>query len=155
MSEVNITFLHLLIAIADSILHSWLLVSFPKTHLAWIYSIIYGLVLQNFIKLVPHGLAIYFVTYITATVRIRHRTMDWIKTGKEVQQGCILSPWLFNLYAEYIRYNAGLDELQGIKIAWRNINNLRYADDNTLMSESEKELKSLLIRAKEESEKAA
>ena len=81
--------------------------------------------------------------------------MDWFKTGKEVQQGCILSPWLFNLYAEYIRYNAGLDELQGIKIAWRNINNLRYADDNTLMSESEKELKSLLIRAKEESEKAA
>ena len=62
---------------------------------------------------------------------------------------------MFNLYAEYIRYNAGLDELQGIKIAWRNINNLRYADDNTLMSESEKELKSLLIRAKEESEKAA
>ena len=81
--------------------------------------------------------------------------MDWFKTGKEVQQGCILSPWLFNLYAEYIRYNAGLDELQGIKIAWRNINNLRYADDTILMAESEKELKSLLIRAKEESEKAA
>ena len=59
--------------------------------------------------------------------------MNWFKTGKEVQQGCILSSWLFTLYAEYIRYNAGLDELQGIKIAERNINNLRYADDNTLM----------------------
>ena len=79
--------------------------------------------------------------------------MDWFKTGKGVHQGCILSPSLFNLYAEYIMWNAGLDEAQtGIKIAGRNINNLRYADDTTLMAESE-ELKSLLMKVKEESEK--
>ena len=88
-----------------------------------------------------------------ATVRTRHGTTDWFQIGKGVHQGCILSPCLFNLYAEYIMRNAGLDEVQaGIKIAGRNINNLRYADDTTLMAES-KELKSLLMKVKEESEK--
>ena len=81
--------------------------------------------------------------------------MDWFQIGKGVLQGCILSPCLFNLYAEYILWNAGLDEAQaGIKIARRNINNLRYADDTTLMAESEEELKSILMKVKEESEKA-
>ena len=79
---------------------------------------------------------------------------DWFQIGKRVCQGCILSPCLFNLHAEYIRRNAGLDEAQaGIKIAGRNIKNLRYADDTTLMAESEEELKSLLMKVKEESEK--
>ena len=90
-----------------------------------------------------------------ATVRTGHGTTDWFQTGKGVGQGCILSPCLFNLYAEYIMRNAGLEEAQaGIKIAGRNINNLRYADDSILMAESEEELKSLLIKVKEESEKA-
>ena len=81
-----------------------------------------------------------------ATVRIRHGTTDWFQIGKGVHQGCILSPCLFNLYAEYIMENAGLDELQaGIKIAGRNINNLRYADDIPLMAESEEELKNFLM----------
>ena len=89
-----------------------------------------------------------------ATVRAGHGTTDWFKIGKGVRQGCILSPCLFNLYAEYIMRNAGLDEAQaGIKIARRNINNLRYADDTTLMAESKEELKSLLMKVKEESEK--
>ena len=88
-----------------------------------------------------------------ATVRTGHGTIDWLQIGKGVRQGCILSPSLFNLYAEYIMRNAGLDEAQaGIKIAGRNINNLRYVDDTTLMAES-KELKSLLMKVKEESEK--
>ena len=83
-----------------------------------------------------------------ATVRTRHRTRDWFQIEKGVRQGCILSPCLFNLQAEYIMRNAGLDEAQaGIKIAGRNINNLRYADDTTLMAESE-ELKSLLMKMK-------
>ena len=90
-----------------------------------------------------------------ATVRIGHGTTDWFQIGKGVYQGCILSPCLFNLYAEYITQNARLDEEQAaIKIAGRNINNLRYADDTTLMAESEEELKSLLMKVKEESEKA-
>ena len=90
-----------------------------------------------------------------ATVRAGHGTTDWFQIGKGVRQGCILSPCLFNLYAEYIMRNAGLDETQaGIKIARRNINNLRYADDTTLMAESEEELKSLLVKMKEESEKS-
>jgi len=81
--------------------------------------------------------------------------MDWFQIGKEVRQGCILSPCLFNFYAEYNLLNVGLDEaLAGIKIAGRNINNLRYADDITLMAEREEELKSLLMKVKEESEKA-
>ena len=89
-----------------------------------------------------------------ATVRTGHGTTDWFQIGKGVCQGCTLSPCLFNLYAEYIMRNAGLDEAQaGIKIAGRNINNLRYADDTTLMAESEEKLKSLLLKVKEESEK--
>ena len=89
-----------------------------------------------------------------ATVRTGHGTTDWFQIGKEICQGCILSPCLFNLYAEYIMRNAGLEEARaGIKIAGRNINNLRYADDTTLMAESEEELKSLLMKVKEESEK--
>ena len=88
-----------------------------------------------------------------ATVRTGHGTTDWFQIGKGVHQGCILSPCLFNFYAEYIMRNAGLEETQaGIKIAGRNINNLRYADDTTLMAESEEELKSLLMKVKEESE---
>ena len=84
------------------------------------------------------------------TVRTRHGTIDWFKTGKRVCQGCILSPCLFNLYAEYIMRNAGMDEAQaGIKFAGRNISYLRYADDTTLMAESEEELKSLLMKVKE------
>ena len=90
-----------------------------------------------------------------ATVRTGHGTTDWFQIGKGVQQACILSPCLFNLYAEYIMRNAGLDESQaGIKTAGRIINNLRYADDTTLMAESEEELKSFLMRVKEDSEKA-
>ena len=83
---------------------------------------------------------------------LRNLYTDWFQIGKEVRQGCILSPCLFNLYAEYIMRNAGLEETQaGIKIAGRTINNLRYADDTTLMAESEEELKSLLMKVKEES----
>ena len=85
-------------------------------------------------------------------VRTGHRMMDWFQTGKGVCQGCILLPCLFNFYAEYIMRNAGLEEAQtGIKIARRNISNLRYADDTTLMAESEEELKSLLMKVKENS----
>ena len=90
-----------------------------------------------------------------ATVRTKHGTMDWFKIGKGVHQGCILSPCLFNLYAEYIIRNAILDQTQaGIKISRRNINKLRYADDTTVMAEHEEELKSLSMKVKEESEKA-
>ena len=89
-----------------------------------------------------------------ATIRTGHGTTDWFKIGKGVCQDFIWSPCLFNLYAEYIMRNAGLDETQaGIKISGRNINNLRYADDTTLMAESEEELKSFLMKVKEESEK--
>ena len=89
-----------------------------------------------------------------ATVRTGHGTTDWLQIGKGACQGCIVSPCLFNLYAEYIMRNAGMEEAQaGIKIARRNINNLRYADDTTFMAESEEELKSLLMKVKEESEK--
>ena len=89
-----------------------------------------------------------------ATVRTRHGTTDLIQIGKGVRQSCILSPCLFNLYAGYIMRNAGLDEAQaGIKISRRNINDLRYADDTTLMAESEEKLKSLLMKVEEESEK--
>ena len=86
------------------------------------------------------------------TVRTGHGTTDWFHIGKGVHQGCILSPCLFNLYAEYIMQNAGLDEAQaGIKVAGRNLSNLRYADDTLLMVESEEELRSLLMKVKEES----
>ena len=89
-----------------------------------------------------------------ATVRTEHGTMDWFQIGKGVRQGCILSPCSFNLFAEYIMRNTGLEEAQvGIKIAGKNINNLKYANDTTLMAESEEELKSLLMKMKEESEK--
>ena len=89
-----------------------------------------------------------------ATVRTGHGPTEWFQIGKGARQGCILSPWLFNLYAEYIMRNAGLEEAQAeIKISGRNIKNLRYADDTTLMAESEEELKSLLMKVKEESEK--
>ena len=88
-----------------------------------------------------------------ATVRTGHGKTDWFQIGKGLREGCILSLCLFNLYAEYIMRNAGLEEAQaGIKIAGRNINNLRYADDTSLMAESEEELKSLLMKVKEESE---
>ena len=89
-----------------------------------------------------------------AMVRTGHGTTDWFQIGKGVYKGCILSPCLFNLHAEYIMKNAGLDEAQtGIQFVRRNINNLRHTDDNTFMAESEEELKSLLIKVKEESEK--
>ena len=88
------------------------------------------------------------------TVRTRHGSTDWFKIGKGVHQGCILSPCLFNLYAKYIIQNAGLDEAQaGIEISRRNINNLRHAEDTILMTENQEELKSLLMKVKEESEK--
>ena len=88
------------------------------------------------------------------TVRTGHETTDWFQIRKGARQGCILSLCLFNIYAEYIMRNAGLDEAQtGIKIARRNINNLRYADDTTLMAESKEDLRSLLLKVKEESEK--
>ena len=90
-----------------------------------------------------------------ARVRTGHGTTDWFQIEKGVHQVCISSPYLFNLYVEYLMTNAGLEEAQaGIKIAGRNINNLRYADDTTLMAESEEELKSLLMKVKEQSEKA-
>ena len=90
-----------------------------------------------------------------AVVRTGHGRTEWFQMGKEVHQGCILSPCSFNLYAEYIMRNAGLDEQQaGIMIAWRNTNNLRPADDTTLMTESEEELRSLLMKVKDESEKS-
>ena len=89
-----------------------------------------------------------------ATVRTGHGTIDWFQIGQGVRQGCISSPCLFNFYAEYIMRNAGLEEARaGIKTARQNINNVRYADDTTLMAESEEELRSLLMRVKEESEK--
>ena len=89
-----------------------------------------------------------------AIVRTGHGTTDWFQIGKRVRQGCILSPYLFNLYAEYIMRNSGLEEARaGIKVAGKNINNLRYADDTTFMAESEEKLKSLLMKVKVESEK--
>ena len=92
---------------------------------------------------------------VKSSSKIGHGTTDWFQIGKGICQSCIMSPCLFNSHAEYIMRNAGVDEAQaGIKIVGRNINNLRYADDTTLMAESEEELKSLLMKVKEESEKA-
>ena len=118
-------------------------------------------VTTNYGKLLEMGIPDYLTCLLRnlyvgqeATVVTGHGTTKWFQIGKGVHQGCILSPCLFNFYAEYIMRNAGLEEAQaGIKIAGRNINNLRYADDITLMAESEKELKSLLMKVKEESEK--
>ena len=91
-----------------------------------------------------------------ATVRTGHETVDWFQIGKGVHQGCTLAPCLFNIYTEYIMQNPGLDGVEaGIKMSGRNINNLRYVDNTNLMTESKEELKSLLIRVKEESEKAS
>ena len=106
-------------------------------------------------KLLFHATTWLNLTYAgqAATVRTGHGTTDWFLIGKGVHQGCILSPCLFNFYAEYIMKNPGLEEAQAeIKIAGRNINNIRYADDTTIMAESEKELKSLLMKVKGESE---
>ena len=115
----------------------------------------YSLGISNFLEEIsslPHSVVFLYVGQ-EATVRTGHGTTDWFQIGKGVRQSCMLSP-LFNLYAEYIMRNAGLEEAQaGIKIAGRNIDNLRYADDTTLMAESEEELKSLLMKMKEESEK--
>ena len=106
---------------------------------------------------IPHHLTCFLRNLYAgqeATVRTGHETTDWFLIGKGIHQGCVLSPCLFNLYAEYIMRNAGLDEAQaGIKISRRNINNLRYADDTTLMAEREEELNSLLMKVKAESEK--
>ena len=108
-------------------------------------------ILENFLKKILRNL----YADQEATVRTRHGTTDWFQIGKGVCQGCILSPCLFNLYVEYIMRNARLNEAQtGINIAGRNINNFRYADDTTLMAENEEELKSLLMKVKEENEKA-
>ena len=109
--------------------------------------------------IIPHHLTC-FLRHLyasqAATARTGHGTTDWFQIGKGVCEGCILSPCLFNFYAEYIMWNAGLDEAQaGIKTAGRNINNLEHADNTTLMAESEAELKSLLMKVKEESEKLA
>ena len=102
----------------------------------------------------PPDLPLEKPVYRSGSNRTGHGTTDWFQIGKGARQGCILSPCLFNLYAEYIMRNAGLEEAQvGIKIAGRNINNLGYADDTTFMAESEEELKSLLMKVKEESEK--
>ena len=90
-----------------------------------------------------------------ATVRTGHETTDWFQIGKGIRFGCVLSPCLFNLYAVYNMRNTGLEEVAGIKIAGRNISNLRYADNSTLMAESEEDLRSLLMKVKEESEKLA
>ena len=104
---------------------------------------------DNFTSLLRNSYAVQ-----EATVRTRHGTTDWFQIGKGVHQGCVVSPYLLNFYADYIMQNARLDEAQaGIMIARRNINNLRYADDTTLMAESEEELKSLLMKVEEESEK--
>src|SRR5574340_196241 len=128
------------------------LLTTPKSLTVWI--------ITNSGKLLEMGLPDHLSCHLRnlyagqeATVRTGHGTTDWFQIGKGVRQSCILSPCLFNLYAEYIMRNAGLEETQaGIKIAGRNINNLRYADDTTLMAESEEELKSLLMKVKEESE---
>ena len=137
----------------------------PESHLPLLYWLCQSLWLCGFNKLwkileemgIPDHLTCLLRNLYAgqeATVRTGHATTDWFQIGKGVHQSCILSPCLFSLYAEYIMWNARLDEAQaGIKISGRNINNLRYADDTTLMAESEEKLKSLLMKVKEESEK--
>ena len=127
----------------------------------------WDIVINIFFSLDPHSQRMEIPDHLTcllrnlytgqeAKVRTGHGTTDWFQIGKGVRQGCLLSPCLFNFYAEYIMRNAGLEEVQaGIKIAGRNINNLRYADDTTLMAEIEEELKSLLIKVKERMKKLA
>ena len=127
------------------------LLTMPKPLTVWI-----TINCRKFFKILPDYLTCLLRNLYAgqeATVRTGHEATDWFQIGKGVCQGCMLSPCLFNLYAEYIMRNAGLEEVQaGIKIAGRNINNLRYSDDTTLMAESEEELKSLLMEVKEESE---
>ena len=129
------------------------LLTMPKPLTVWIttnWKILAEMVIPNHLTCLLRNL----YAGQEATVRTRHGTMDWSQVGKGIHQGCILSPCLFNFYAEYITQNAGLDEAQaGIKIAKSNISNLGYADDTTLMAESEEELKSLLMKVKKESEK--
>ena len=126
----------------------------PKPLTVWI-TINCGIILKE-LGIPDHLICLLrnFYTGQEATVRTGHGTTDWFQIGKGVHEGCILSPCLFDFYAEYIMRNPALEETQaGIKIAGRNINNLRYADDTTLMAESEEKLKSLLMKVKEESEK--
>ena len=125
------------------------LLAMPKTLIVWITT---NLKVHKEMGIPDHLTCLLRNLYASqeAIVRTEHGTTDWFQIGKGVCQGCMLSPCLFNLYAEYIMQNAGLDEAQaGIKITGRNINNLRYADDTTLMAESEEELKSLLLKVKE------
>ena len=130
------------------------LLTMPKPLTVWITTNLWKILKEMEIK--DHFISLLRNLYAgqEATVRTGHGTMDWFQMGKGVREGSILSPCLFNLYAEYITRNARLDEAHtGIKIAGRNIKNFRYADDTTLMAESEKELKSLLMKVKEESKK--
>ena len=131
------------------------LLTMPKTMTVWITTNCGKLLTRWEYQTTLPCLLRYLYAGQEATVRTGHGTTDWFQIVKGVHQGCILSLCLFNLYAEYLMQNAWLDEAQtGIKIAGRNINNLRYADDTTLMTESGEELKSLLMKVKEESEKA-
>ena len=128
------------------------LLTTPKALTVWITT--NWKILRDENTRLPTGLLRNLCAGQEATVRTGHGKMDWFQIGKGVHQGCMLSPCLFNLYAEYIMRNARMNEAQArIKIAARNINNLKYADDNALMAESEEELKSLLMKVKEESEK--
>ena len=130
------------------------LLTMPKPLTVWITKILWKILKEMGI---PDHLTCFLRNlYVGQEARVwtGHGTTDWFQIGKGVHQACILSPCLFNLYADYIMWNTGLDEAQaGIKIARRNINNLRYADDTTLMAESERQLKSLFMKVKEESEK--
>ena len=126
---------------------------YSKTGLLFVLLAACACLLQRFVYLLLFNLRNLYAGQ-EATVRTGHGTTEWFQIGKGVHQGCILSPCLFNLYAEYIMRNAGLEEAQaGIKVAGRDINNLRYADDTTLITEREEELKSFLMKVKEESEK--
>ena len=122
--------------------------------LIWQRNLCYRKILHKATEITINKYSFYLYAGQEATVRTGHGTTDWFQIGKGVYQGCILPPCLFNFYTEYIMRNAGVEETQvGIKTAGRNINHLRYADDSTVMAESEEELKSLLRKVKEESEK--